>query len=86
MDRKPFVAFYSDRRFTPLVPVAPAELASAARRAGARLVVLDSRVLGDRPALVPLLYSAPPIGLVVAQDFDHAPGERVRILRVSDGD
>ncbi len=86
MDRKPFVAFYSGRHFTPLVPVAPAELASAARRAGARLVVLDSRVLGDRPALVPLLYSAPPIGLEVAQDFDHAPGERVRVLRVSDGD
>ena len=83
LDRKPFVAFYSGRRAAPLPRVGPEELVTAARRAGARLVVLDSRELPfDRPALLPLVWAAPPPGLEVLRDFDAAPAARLRILRV----
>lgn len=84
MDRKPFIAFYSNRRFAILPRVFPGGLASAARREGARLVVLDSRVFSDRPELFPLLYAPPPDGMDVLQDFDAAPTERLRILGVHD--
>lgn len=82
MDRKPFVAFYSGRPFVPLPTREPGALAQAARSAGARLVVLDSRALEDRPALLPALWGAPPAGLVLARDFDPAPGQRLRVLLV----
>lgn len=82
LDRKPFVAFYSARRFAPLGRVSPDELPAVARRAGARLVILDSRVLEDRPALVPLLYGPPPPGLELLQEFDAGPNGRLRILGV----
>ena len=86
LDRKPFVAFYSGRRFAPLGRVGPEGLLAAARHAGARLVVLDSRALPyDRPRLVPLVWSAPPLGLEVLRDFDAAPADRIRVLLVRDG-
>ena len=86
LDRKPFVAFYSGRTFAPLGRVGPDELVAAARRAHARLVVLDSRSLPyDRPRLVPLVWSAPPPGLEVLRDFDAAPADRIRVLLVRDG-
>jgi 4-amino-4-deoxy-L-arabinose transferase-like glycosyltransferase len=85
LDRKPLVAFYSDRRWVPLPPIGPEELLASARRAGARLVVLDSReFLFDRPGLVPLLWGPPPPGLDVLRDFDAAPADRLRILVVND--
>lgn len=83
LDRKPFVAFYSDRRWVPLPRVGPHELRAAARRAGARLVVLDSRELRyDRPRLLPLVWAPPPPGLEVLRDFDAPPADRLRILLV----
>jgi 4-amino-4-deoxy-L-arabinose transferase-like glycosyltransferase len=82
LDRKPFIAFYSGRRFAILPRVAPDELASVAGRAGARLVILDSRALVDRPELFPLVYGEPPAGLEVLQDFDAGPAGRLRILGV----
>jgi hypothetical protein len=82
LDRKPFIAFYSGRRFAILPRVAPDELARAAGRAGAGLVVLDSRALADRPELFPLVYAEPPAGLEVLQDFDAGPAGRLRILGV----
>jgi 4-amino-4-deoxy-L-arabinose transferase-like glycosyltransferase len=86
LDRKPFVAFYSGRRHALLADVAPADLAQAARRTGARLVVLDSRMLGDRPRLLPLVWSSVPPGFDLVRDFDVAPADRVRLLapRASD--
>lgn len=86
MDRKPIIAYYAKRRFAILPRVPPDELVSTARRAGAGLVVLDSRVFGDRPELVPLLYALPPAGLTVQQDFDAGPDGRLRILKVGDRD
>jgi hypothetical protein len=82
MDRKPFVAFYSGRPFVPLPQVAPDELGQIARRAKARLVILDSREFADRPMLVPLLYAEPPHGLDVLRDFDADRVGRLRILGV----
>jgi hypothetical protein len=82
LDRKPFIAFYSGRRFAPLPPVGPDELVAAARRAGAQLVVLDSQEFADRPLLVPLLYGPPPLGLEVLRDFDAGPTGRLRILGI----
>jgi 4-amino-4-deoxy-L-arabinose transferase-like glycosyltransferase len=83
LDRKPFVAFYSGRRAAPLPRAGPEQLVAAARRAGARLVVLDSRELPfDRPALLPLVWAPPPPGLEILRDFDAAPADRLRILRV----
>ena len=84
MDRKPFIAFYTGRRLAILPRVPPGELASAAGRAGAKLVILDSRVFADRPELFPLLYALPPAGLTVLQDFDAGPDGRLRILKVGD--
>ena len=85
LDRKPLVAFYSQRRWVPLPRVGPEELLAAARQAGARLVVLDSReFFFDRPGLIPLLWGPPPPGLDVLRDFDAAPADRLRILVVSD--
>ncbi len=85
LDRKPLVAFYSERRWVPLPRIGPDELLAAARHAGARLVVLDSReFLFDRPGLVPLLWGPPPPGLDVLRDFDAAPADRLRILVVND--
>lgn len=86
MDRKPFIAFYSGRRFVPLGNVSPEELVPAARRTGARLVVLDSRVFGDRPLLIPLLYGSVPVGLEVLREFDAGMDGRLRILRVQERD
>ena len=86
LDRKPLVAFYSERRWVPLPRVGPEELLAAARQAGARLVVLDSReFFFDRPGLVPLLWGPPPPGLDVLRDFDAAPADRLRILVVNGG-
>jgi len=83
MDRKPFVAYYSGRRYAPLeADVTPAELQAAARRAGARLVVLDSRALEDRPQLAPLVWSTPPPGFDVVRDFETGPFARLRVLRM----
>ena len=85
LDRKPLVAFYSERRWVPLPRIGPDELLAAARHAGARLVVLDSReFLFDRPGLIPLLWGPPPPGLDVLRDFDAAPADRLRILVVND--
>lgn len=85
MDRKPFVAYYSGRRYVPLESdVTPADLQAAARRAGARLVVLDSRSLEDRPQLAPLVWSAPPPGFDVVRDFETGPSARLRVLRTGD--
>ncbi|OLD36950.1 MAG: hypothetical protein AUI57_12700 [Candidatus Rokubacteria bacterium 13_1_40CM_2_68_8] len=85
LDRKPFVAYYSERRWIPIPRVGPDELLAAARRAGAGLVVLDSRELPyDRPRLIPLLWGPPPPGLDVLRDFDADPGDRLRILGVSE--
>lgn len=85
LDRKPFVAFYSERRWAPIPRVGPNELLDAARRAGAQLVVLDSRELPfDRPRLIPLLWGPPPPGLDVLRDFDAAPAVRLRILAVNE--
>jgi 4-amino-4-deoxy-L-arabinose transferase-like glycosyltransferase len=87
MDRKPFIAFYSGRRVAPLPPVDPPALLSAARGAGARLVVLDSRELPyDRGHLLPLVWGPPPPGLELLRDFDAAPGDRLRILLVRPGE
>jgi 4-amino-4-deoxy-L-arabinose transferase-like glycosyltransferase len=83
LDRKPFVAFYSGRRAAPLPRVGPEALPAAARRAGARLIVLDSRELPyDRPRLLPLVWAPPPPGLEVLRDFDAPPAERLRVLVV----
>jgi 4-amino-4-deoxy-L-arabinose transferase-like glycosyltransferase len=83
MDRKPFVAYYSGRRYAPLeADVTPAQLHVAARRAGARLVVLDSRTLEDRPQLAPLVWGAPPPGFDVVRDFETGPFTRLRLLKV----
>ena len=85
MDRKPFVAYYSGRRHAPLgAEITPADLQAAARRAGARLVVLDSRALEDRPQLAPFVWSAPPPGFDVVRDFDAGPANRLRVLRMLD--
>src|SRR5215470_10164749 len=85
LDRKPLIAFYSERRWVPLPRIGPEELLAAARHAGARLVVLDSReFLFDRPGLVPLLWGPPPPGLDVLRDFDAAPADRLRILVVNE--
>ncbi|MGH7347488.1 MAG: ArnT family glycosyltransferase [Candidatus Rokuibacteriota bacterium] len=85
LDRKPLVAFYSERRWVPLPRIGPDELLAAARHAGARLVVLDSReFLFDRPGLIPLLWGPPPPGLDVLRDFDAAPADRLRILVVNE--
>jgi 4-amino-4-deoxy-L-arabinose transferase-like glycosyltransferase len=86
LDRKPLVAFYSERRWVPLPRIGPEELLAAARQAGARLVVLDSReFFFDRPGLIPLLWGPPPPGLDVLRDFDAAPADRLRILVVNGG-
>lgn len=85
MDRKPFVAFYSDRRFVPLLPSGPDDLARVARRAGAQLVILDTRVLEDRAPLIPLVYAHPPAGLEVARDFEVGAHDRLRVLKVTGG-
>jgi 4-amino-4-deoxy-L-arabinose transferase-like glycosyltransferase len=83
LDRKPFVAYYSGRRHAPLgAEVTPADLQAAARRAGARVVVLDSRALEDRPQLAPLVWSAPPPGFDVVRDFEAGPFARLRVLKV----
>ncbi len=83
LDRKPFVAFYSGRHAAPLPRVGPEGLVTAARRAGARVVVLDSRELPfDRPGLLPLVWAEPPPGLDLLRDFDAAPADRLRLLRV----
>jgi 4-amino-4-deoxy-L-arabinose transferase-like glycosyltransferase len=82
MDRKPFVAFYSGRRFAPLPRVSASDLAAVARRSGARLVILDRREFGDRPELYALLYAEPRHGLDVLQEFDAGPAGRLRILGV----
>ena len=85
LDRKPLVAFYSERRWVPLPRIGPDELLAAARQAGARLVVLDSReFFFDRPGLIPLLWGPPPAGLDVLRDFDAAPADRLRILVVNE--
>ena len=85
LDRKPLVAFYSERRWVPLPRIGPEELLAAARQAGARLVVLDSReFFFDRPSLIPLLWGPPPPGLDVLRDFDAAPADRLRILVVNE--
>ncbi|PYN46180.1 MAG: hypothetical protein DMD95_06950, partial [Candidatus Rokuibacteriota bacterium] len=85
LDRKPFVAFYSERRWIPIPRVGPDDLLAAARRAGAHLVILDSRELPyDRARLIPLLWGPPPPGLDVLRDFDAAPGDRLRILAVNE--
>lgn len=85
MDRKPFIAFYSDRRFAILPRVSADALTAAAKRAHARLVVLDSRHFADRPELLPLLHALPPPGLDVLRDFDAGPAGRLRILGVQNG-
>jgi 4-amino-4-deoxy-L-arabinose transferase-like glycosyltransferase len=86
LDRKPLIAFYSERRWVPLPRIGPEELLAAARQAGARLVVLDSREFSfDRPGLIPLLWGPPPPGLDVLRDFDAAPADRLRILVVNGG-
>jgi len=78
-------AFYSERRWVPLPRIGPDELLAAARQAGARLVVLDSReFFFDRPGLIPLLWGPPPAGLDVLRDFDAAPADRLRILVVNE--
>ncbi len=85
LDRKPLIAFYSERRWVPLPRIGPDELLAAARHAGARLVVLDSReFFFDRPGLLPLLWGPPPPGLDVLRDFDAAPADRLRILVVNE--
>jgi hypothetical protein len=85
LDRKPLVAFYSERRWVPLPRIGPEELLAAARQAGARLVVLDSReFFFDRPGLIPLLWGPPPPGLDILRDFDAAPADRLRILVVNE--
>lgn len=84
MDRKPYVAYYSGRRFVPLSSESPAELAQAVRDTGARLLILDSRVLGDRPLLMPLLYSLPPAGLKLLWEMDAGEHGRIRIFQVRD--
>jgi hypothetical protein len=85
MDRKPFVAYYSGRRHAPLgADVTPADLQAAARRAGARLVVLDSRSLEDRPQLAPFVWGAPPPGFDVVRDFEAGPSARLRVLRAGE--
>lgn len=84
LDRKPFVAYYSGRRFASLEPIGPEGLASAAREAGASLVILDSRVLSDRPRLSPLLYGMPPSGMELLRDFDAGESGRIRILGLRD--
>ena len=84
LDRKPFIGFYSGRPWAPLPRVGPNELLAAARDAGARLVVLDSREFPfDRPRLLPLLWGPPPSGFDVLRDFDAAPSDRLRILAVT---
>ena len=83
LDRKPFVAYYSGLRHALLgAEVTPADLQAAARRAGARVVVLDSRALDDRPQLAPLVWSAPPPGFDVVRDFEAGPFTRLRVLKV----
>jgi 4-amino-4-deoxy-L-arabinose transferase-like glycosyltransferase len=83
MDRKPFVAYYSGRHHAPLgAEITPADLQAAARRAGARVVVLDSRALEDRPQLAPFVWSAPPPGFDVVRDFEAGPFTRLRVLRM----
>ena len=85
MDRKPFVAYYSGRRHVPLgAEITPADLQAAARRVGARLVVLDSRSLEDRPQLAPFVWSAPPPGFDVVRDFEAGPANRLRVLRMGE--
>jgi 4-amino-4-deoxy-L-arabinose transferase-like glycosyltransferase len=85
LDRKPFVAFYSERRWIPLPRVGPDDLLAVARKAGARLVILDSRELPfDRRRLIPLLWGPAPAGLDVLRDFDAGSGDRLRILAVSE--
>ncbi len=85
MDRKPFVAYYSGRRHVPLgAEITPADLQAAARRVGARLVVLDSRWLEDRPQLAPFVWSAPPPGFDVVRDFEAGPANRLRVLRMGE--
>jgi len=84
MDRKPFIAFYSGRQFVILPRVSADVLALAAKRAHARLVVLDSREFTDRPELFPLLHTQPPPGLELLRDFDAGPGGRLRILGVQE--
>lgn len=85
LDRKPFVAFYSERRWIPLPRVGPDDLLAVARKAGARLVILDSRELPfDRRRLIPLLWGPAPPGLDVLRDFDAGSGDRLRILAVSE--
>jgi 4-amino-4-deoxy-L-arabinose transferase-like glycosyltransferase len=84
MDRKPFVAFYSNRRFIPLARVEPENLGLAAKQAGVHLVILDSRTLVDRPMLLPLLYTSPPPDLEILREFDAGQSGRIRILKVVD--
>jgi 4-amino-4-deoxy-L-arabinose transferase-like glycosyltransferase len=85
LDRKPFVAFYSGRRHAHLADIEPAMLRDAARRAGARLIVLDSRALVDRPSLLPLVWAPPPPGFSVVRDFEAVPGDRLRLLAPIEG-
>jgi 4-amino-4-deoxy-L-arabinose transferase-like glycosyltransferase len=84
MDRKPYVAYYSGRRFVPLSSVNPEELAHAVQHTGARLLILDSRVLADRPLLFPLLYGLPPAGLELLWELDAGDTGRIRILEIRD--
>ena len=82
MGRKPFVAYFSNRRFAFLPVMSSDELAPTARRAGAKLIVLDSRLQEDRPLLVPLLYGPIPRGLQAIWEYDHGQAGIVRILEV----
>lgn len=85
LDRKPFVAHYSGRRFAPIVATGPEGLIAEGNQAGARLVILDSRVLGDRPGLLPLLYGPLPSGLDLLWEGEADGSGRIRIVGIRDG-
>lgn len=83
MTRVPEVAYYARGRWVRM-PVVPVErVVDAARRAGARVVVLDEpNTRGLRPELLPLLTETPPPGLNLVYQSDEFPGRRVRVFAV----
>jgi hypothetical protein len=80
MSRVPEIAYYAQARWVALPYADPAGVIAAARRAGARILVLDEPTLRRRrPDLL-----APPAaaGLTLVRETDEFPDRPVRVFAV----
>jgi len=83
MSRVPEIAYYARARWVALPYADTAGVMAAARRAGARFLVLDELTIRRRrPDLLPLLQQPPPPGLTLVHETDEFPERRVRVFAV----